>query len=180
VDVVPKHLEDMPALEAFLREHHTLRIARRGELVDASACPAFLAWSGDELVGVATYVVAEADCELLTLHATTQFGGIGTALVAAVKDAATGAGCTRLWVATTNDNVDALRFYQRRGFRLARLRPGAVDESRRLLKPEIPIVGDHGIELRDELELEMDLGAAKAEVVTVDAARSPELPGEAD
>jgi hypothetical protein len=58
---------------------------------------------------------------------------------------------------TTNDNVDALRFYQRRGFRLARVRPGAVDESRRVLKPEIPTVGAYGIPLRDELELEMGL-----------------------
>ena len=58
---------------------------------------------------------------------------------------------------TTNDNVDALRFYQRRGFRLAVLRPGAVDESREALKPEIPRSGEHDIPLRDELELEMDL-----------------------
>ena len=69
------------------------------------------------------------------------------------------AGCTRLWLVTTNDNVDALRFYQRRGFRLARLRAGAVDESRATLKPEIPTSGSYGIPLRDELELEMDLSA---------------------
>ena len=54
---------------------------------------------------------------------------------------------------TTNDNVDALRFYQRHGFRLVELRPGAVDAARRL-KPEIPATGAHGIPLRDELELE--------------------------
>jgi len=52
----------------------------------------------------------------------------------------------------TNDNVNALRFYQRRGFRLAELRPGAVDQSRRR-KPEIPRVGDYGIPLRDEIDL---------------------------
>ena len=53
----------------------------------------------------------------------------------------------------------ALRFYQRRGFHLVRLRAGAVDESRVSLKPEIPGVGDHGIALRDELELEADLSS---------------------
>jgi hypothetical protein len=67
------------------------------------------------------------------------------------------AGCTRLWLITTNDNVDALRFYQRRGFRLAALHAGAVDRSRTRLKPEIPEIGDHGIPLRDEIELELDL-----------------------
>ena len=66
--------------------------------------------------------------------------------------AANGCGCI-----TTNDNVDALRFYQRRGFVLTALRPGAVDQARRSLKPEIPLVGDHDIPLRDELELERTL-----------------------
>jgi hypothetical protein len=60
-------------------------------------------------------------------------------------------------VVTTNDNLAALQFYQRRGFRLVLLRPGAVDGSREFLKPEIPTLGAHGIALRDELELEMML-----------------------
>ena len=55
---------------------------------------------------------------------------------------------------TTNDNLDALRFYQRRGFRLSALRAGAVDESRERFKAEIPSAGDLGIPLRDEIELE--------------------------
>jgi hypothetical protein len=63
-------------------------------------------------------------------------------------------GCARLWVITTNDNVDALRFYQRRGFCLVRVHRGAVDRSRAGLKPEIPAVGAYGIPLRDEIELE--------------------------
>ena len=54
---------------------------------------------------------------------------------------------------TTNDNLDALAFYQRRGFRLSGLRVGAVDEARRTLKPALPVIGEHGIELHDELEL---------------------------
>jgi GNAT superfamily N-acetyltransferase len=119
--------------------------------------PALVAWVGHQVVGVATFVISEGDCELLTLHARSRFTGIGSALLTAVQDVARRAACTRLWVVTTNDNVDALRFYQRRGFRLARLRADAVNESRRTLKPEIPVVGSYGIELRDELELEMDL-----------------------
>ena len=38
------------------------------------------------------------------------------------------------------------------------MRPGAVDRSRALLKPDIPTSGAFGIPLRDELELETDLG----------------------
>jgi GNAT superfamily N-acetyltransferase len=155
VEVAASRSEDRPALEALLRRHNALRAARRGELVDCLSHPALLAWADDELVGAATYVIGDGECELLTLHAGTRFTGVGSALVAAVKDVARRAACTRLWVVTTNDNVDALRFYQRRGFRLVQIRPGAVDQSRRALKPEIPTTGAYGIPLRDELELEM-------------------------
>jgi len=67
------------------------------------------------------------------------------------------AGCRRHSLVTTNDNVDGLRFYQRQGFHFAKLHEGAVDRSRELLKPEIPEIGDHGIPLRDELELRKEL-----------------------
>jgi ribosomal protein S18 acetylase RimI-like enzyme len=155
VQVVEARPQDRPVVESFLGDHDSLRVARRGELVTPTDHTALLAWDGDELAGVATYVVDGRACEVLTLHARTRFGGAGTALLAALADTARRSGCTRLWLVTTNDNVDALRFYQRRGFRLVRLRPGAVDESR-AIKPEIPPVGDHGIALRDELELELD------------------------
>ena len=59
---------------------------------------------------------------------------------------------------TTNDNLAALRFYQRAGFRLLELRPGAVDEARAVLKPSIPETGNDGIPLRDEIDLVRELG----------------------
>lgn len=157
VELAPSRPEDRPALKVFLRDHNSLRVARRAELVDALDHPAVLAWSVGRLVGAATYVIDGDACEVLTLHAGVRFTGTGTALLEALKEFARDAGCRRLWVVTTNDNVDALRFYQRRGFRLAQLRPGAVDASRQELKPEIPRLGAHDIPLRDELELELHL-----------------------
>lgn len=68
------------------------------------------------------------------------------------------ADCDRIWLVTTNDNLDALRFYQRRGFSLCALRPGAVDDARHTLKPSISRTGAYGIPLRDELELELRPG----------------------
>jgi ribosomal protein S18 acetylase RimI-like enzyme len=96
-------------------------------------------------------------CEILTLHTAQQWQGVGTALLKTVERLATEQGCIRLWLITTNDNVDALRFYQRRGFCLAALHRSAVDDSRARLKPEIPTVGNYGIPLRDEVELEKRL-----------------------
>ena len=124
--------------------------------------PALVAEQDGRLVGVLTYVVDGSDCEILTLHADVRRRGVGTALIEEVKRVAARAGCTRLWLITTNDNVDALRFYQRRGFRLAALHRGAVDDSRARLKPEIPEIGEYGIALRDELELEQELASAGA------------------
>jgi GNAT superfamily N-acetyltransferase len=142
------------SVAAFLRAHHADRVARKGELVDALAHPHLTA--GD-LRGVLTYIIDGEACEILTLHAEPRGQGTGTALLDAVERVAREAGCTRLWLITTNDNLDALRFYQRRGFRIERVYPGAVDDARARLKPEIPELGDHGIPLRDELELELTL-----------------------
>ncbi len=141
----------------FLATRHATRVARRGELVDALAHPSLVAIVDGRLAGVLTYVIDGAACEVLTLHAAERFGGAGSALLDAVREVARAAGCMRLWLVTTNDNVDALRFYQRRGFRLVAVHAGAVDAARARLKPEIPEAGDHGIPLRDELELEQAL-----------------------
>ncbi len=99
-------------------------------------------------------LVSGQQCEVLTLHATEQWHGVGTALIEAVEQMAAGHGCARLWLITTNDNADALRFYQRRGFQLAAIHRRAVDDSRSRLKPEIPAAGAYGIPIRDEIELE--------------------------
>jgi GNAT superfamily N-acetyltransferase len=145
---------DRAEVECFLAERNSLRVARLGRLERSLDHPALVAERDGSLTGVLTFVLEGSDCEILTLHAAERFGGTGTALVEAVETLAADAGCNRLWVITTNDNVDALRFYQRRGFRLAALHPGAVDHSRAQLKSDIPPIGEHGIPLRDELELE--------------------------
>jgi ribosomal protein S18 acetylase RimI-like enzyme len=118
---------------------------------------AFVAERLGERVGLITYRVVGQDCEIVTLDSLNAGLGIGTGLIEALKGAAQQAGCTRLWLVTTNDNLEALRFYQKRGFRLCALRAGAVDQAREL-KPQIPWVGACGIPIRDEIELELELG----------------------
>ena len=155
--VRPREAADQSVARAFLARHHSARVARLGELLDPLDHPALLAEADDgQLLGMLTYVPRQGwdQCEVLTLHATQQWRGAGTALIEAVERLAAEHGCARLWLITTNDNVDALRFYQRRGFCLAAVHRGAVDDSRSRLKPEIPVVGAYGIPLRDEIELE--------------------------
>jgi ribosomal protein S18 acetylase RimI-like enzyme len=110
-----------------------------------------------EPAGLLTFRVnGDGGFEVTSVHARIEDRGIGSVLLHAAVDAARAAGCGRLWLVTTNDNVRALGFYQRRGFRLVALRPGAVVISR-TLKPEIPFVAANGIPIRDELELELGL-----------------------
>ena len=117
--------------------------------------PALVAEAAAERAGLATYLVEGDNCELVTLDGLTIGAGIGGALVEAVANAARAAGCTRLHVTTTNDNLPALRLYQRHDFVLVTLRPGVIDETRRI--KEISATGHAGIPIRDELALERAL-----------------------
>jgi predicted N-acetyltransferase YhbS len=109
-----------------------------------------------ERVGLLTYAETDGDLEVVSLDALLASRGVGTALLEAASELATAHRCRRIWLITTNDNLPALGFYQRRGFRLVALWPGALDAAR-LVKPEIPGVGRDGIALHDEIELALDL-----------------------
>ena len=132
------------------------RVVSRGRLHDLDALPGFVALEDGAFAGVATYRVDGDACEVVSLDALREGSGAGRALLDAIAASARAAGCRRLWLVTTNDNTAAMRFYQRRGWRLAALHRGAVDAAR-VLKPEIPATGADGIAIRDELEFELDL-----------------------
>jgi ribosomal protein S18 acetylase RimI-like enzyme len=114
--------------------------------------PGLIAERAGRVVGVLTYQVSDEMLEVVTLNAIERRTGVGTVLMDAVLADARQLRCQEIRLTTTNDNLDAIRFYQRRGLRLVALRPGAVDRAR-LEKPEIPRVGDYGIPLRDEIDL---------------------------
>ncbi|MEU7895061.1 GNAT family N-acetyltransferase [Nonomuraea sp. NPDC049152] len=126
----------------------------RGVAHDTTALPGFVAHLDGERAGVATYRIEGRECELVTLDSVREGAGAGTALVDAVAAAAHVAGAVRLWLITTNDNLRALRFYQKYGFDLVALHRDAVARSR-TLKPSIPEAGLDGIPIRHELELEL-------------------------
>jgi len=131
-------------------------VVSRGVIRDAAALPGFVAEAGGRPAGLATYAIVDDACELVTIDSLEEGRGVGTALVTAVVEAGRAAGCRRVWCITTNDNVAALRFYQRRGFVLVALHRGAIARSREL-KPQISETGEDGIPIRDELELELVL-----------------------
>ena len=127
-----------------------------GEQLYPAEYPGFVAESDADAVGVITYILRGDECEILSLDSLAEGQGIGSALVESVRKVAFDNGVRRLWLITTNDNLNALRFYQKRGFELVKIHRRAVDESRKL-KPSIPLIGGFGIPIRDEIELELSL-----------------------
>jgi ribosomal protein S18 acetylase RimI-like enzyme len=131
-------------------------LVSRGRRYAADELPTFVGEVAGARSGLATYCFDDDEAELVTLDALSQGNGIGSALLAAVIDAARDRDCRRLRVITTNDNLDAIRFYQRRGLRIVAVHSNAVDAAR-AIKPQIPDVGCFGIPLHDEIELAINL-----------------------
>jgi len=131
-------------------------VVGRGKVWTPAELPGFAAFEDGRCVGLVTYELDGEACEIVTIDALEEGKGIGTALLEAVEGAAREAGCSRVQLLTTNNNLRALAFYQKRGFRLVGLVPGAIDEERSL-KPSIPLVDAAGLPIRDELHLELRL-----------------------
>lgn len=115
--------------------------------------PGFIAFKGTNKVGIVSLEVIDEECEIVAIESLKPKIGIGSKLLEATKDYAKKNSCSRVWLITTNDNLSALKFYQKRGFCLVKINRDAVTEGRKI-KPEIPLTGENDIPIRDEIELE--------------------------
>jgi ribosomal protein S18 acetylase RimI-like enzyme len=131
-------------------------VVSRGVRHRPAALPGYIAETAGERAGLVTVHVDGPACEVVTLNAMRAGRGAGTALLEAAVAHARAAGCRRMWLITTNDNLRALRFYQRRGMHIGAVHRGAVDAAR-ALKPEIPLTGEFDIPIHDEIEMVMNL-----------------------
>jgi len=150
-------VEDLPRLREYWRKHWGDDfVVAHGVIYRPETLNGFLAIEDDEWVGEITYSVSGDECEIVSLDSLREGHGIGTKLMDAAVDEARTRSCRRVFLITTNDNLHALGFYQRRGFDLVRIHRHALDETRKL-KPGIPLIGMNHIPLRDEIELELML-----------------------
>jgi len=129
-------------------------IVSRGKVHYVKELPGYVAESGGQILGIVLYHIAGDECEIVTLNSYAENRGIGSKLIELVKEKAIISNCKRLWLITTNDNIRAIRFYQRRGFDMKCLHYNAVNEARRL-KPSIPLYSPEGIPVKHEIEFEM-------------------------
>jgi ribosomal protein S18 acetylase RimI-like enzyme len=144
--------------EELVRNWHDVGIWSVGRRYQGDQLPGFVAVDdadADRRVGLVTYHIepGQYQAEIVTLSSRVENAGVATALLAAAVDAIAQAGCVRVYLRTTNDNLRALGFYQKRGWKLCALHAGYIDEARKRV-PVIPVTGMHGIPLRDEIELE--------------------------
>jgi ribosomal protein S18 acetylase RimI-like enzyme len=130
----------------------------RGNIYHPHNLEGFIAYDGPDCVGEITYNFSDGECEIVTLDSEREGQGLGTKLINAVVEEAKKHDCRRVFLITTNDNLNALGFYQKRGFELVKIHRGAVNVSRKI-KPGIPLIGMNNIPLRDEIELEIVLKA---------------------
>ena len=142
-------------INGFIRDHwFTTEMVILGEIVDMTVVEGIAAMDGDEIVGLITYRVSGDTCEITSLDSLREGQGNGTALLEQVIAIAREMNCLKVSLITTNDNIHAIQFYQKRGFDLVRLHKDSIQQAR-VLKPEIPLIGSNGIPITDELEFEM-------------------------
>ena len=148
---------DLPHLRQFWIEHWGgEEMIAHGNIHRPEQLDGFIVEDGEEWIGLITFVIKGKECEVTSLDSLREGQGIGSLLIEKVVEEARLNNCERLFLITTNDNLHALGFYQKRGFALVAVYRGAVNQSRKI-KPSIPLVGNDGIPLRDEIELEMKL-----------------------
>lgn len=142
--------------EFILKHWYTTKMIVRGKEIDMTDTEGFYVLECDEIVALITYIIYEDSMEIMSLDSLNENNGIGTLLLEQVVEEAKKSGCKKIVLITTNDNINAIRFYQKRGFDMANLFRNAMEVSRRM-KPEIPLIGDNSIPLRHEIEFEMVL-----------------------
>ena len=116
----------------------------------------FIATLNKEKVGLITYKIVGKELEITSVNSLKENKGIGSSLIDTIITLAKKQKIKRVWLITTNDNIDALKFYQKRNFTIKNIYPDAIKLSREL-KQSIPLIGNYGIPIRDEIELEIIL-----------------------
>lgn len=142
------------ARELFERDFGRTEIVSFGEVMNIDAMPALVAVMYDEPSGALAYRLLGDALHIVALATDPmwQRSGVGGHLIAEAELLARRLELARLLVSTTNDNLPALYFYQRRGYRLIELVPDSFVRQTGRVVP-----GFAGIPVRDEIRLEKRL-----------------------
>ena len=138
----------------MVREWTSTSVARLGELMEAAELPGHLATVAGRRVGLVLVDVRHREYEVVAISTSEPRRGVGRALMECCFAEARAAGCRRVWLVTTNNNITAIAFYQRLGMDLRALHRHALRVSREL-KATIPERDADGVQIDHELEFEV-------------------------
>lgn len=142
---------------AFFKEHwgSTEMVISTG-VYDCSQLDGFIYEENDKILGLVTYTRCEHGAEIISLDSIKEGKGIGSLLMNEIEKFVQKKGIEHVSLVTTNDNLNALKFYQKRGYKIKAVFPDAVQKAREM-KPSIPFVGHNGIPINDEIFLRKSL-----------------------
>jgi len=149
--------DDVPALQALcLRFFHHTDLITWGGKYEIGECDSLVAERDGNLVGLLSYVYPEDSCLVVAFAVAggEQGRGVGARLQGWLEGECRGRGIRTLLLSTTNDNLPALYFYQRHGFRIREVLPGEVESALRDILGGAEPEGFGGIPVRDEVRLE--------------------------
>ncbi|MFD0715655.1 GNAT family N-acetyltransferase [Paenibacillus sp. GCM10027626] len=150
--MVIKELDSIP--KAGITSFRGSIIISRGQVHSLDKLPGYVVITDSEIKGLITYNICNNECEIVSLDSKVEGQGIGSKLVNLVIEKAKERKCRRLWLITSNDNIRAIRFYQKKGFDIKAVHQNAITEARKM-KPSIPLIGFDGIPVRHEIEFEL-------------------------
>lgn len=157
-DTIIREIEDKTAFLALMMRHwgsHRMMIGLR--VYDCAELPLLGLFSAKgEPLAVASWAMDSEIAVLCALHALSPGQGAAVQMLDAVKAAAKAKGAVKLRAMLTNDNLPAMGFYQKQGFRFSGLYVEAIDHYRSVI-PTIIKTGHQDIPVRDALELEIGL-----------------------
>lgn len=149
--------KDFSWLTCFFNEHWGgTTMVSKGTTYNVLNENIMLAKRGDTIVGILVYKIFKEEAEILTLEALEKYHGVGSKLLFELEQHLKTQNIQSINLITSNDNLNAIRFYQRKGYSFKNIYIGAIDKAR-MLKPTIPSIGNYGINVKDELEFEKRL-----------------------
>ena len=155
MEYIEKTQNDNKAISDIIKGWGSDILVTRGNIHRVNDLDGILVYENGKITGLGLYKIKN-DCEIVLLETFVQNKGIGSKIIEKIKEIAKTRNCKRVWLITSNENINAIKFYQKRGFHISNIHLNAMEEARKI-KPEIPKIAD-GIEIRDEIEFEINIG----------------------
>jgi len=135
---------------------NSVKIVSQHKIYYTDKLSGILALYQDTRAGLLLYSIDQPTLNIISLNTLFENIGIGSKLIERIEKIGIKKKLKKVRVTTTNDNIDALRFYQAKGFQIIKVNVDIMNKYRKL-KPELPKLGFYNIEIRDEFVLEKAL-----------------------